>query len=112
MVENRKRQNQIKIYLNDKETELLEEKSKIFGKNKSEFLRQGIIRSDPEELRKFNDNFEKLIIQYKAVGNNINQLARAVNQGRLRVESQEFEKLRIEVNNIWVLLKSLKEGRA
>lgn len=111
MVENRKRSNQIKIYLNDEEVKLLEKKSIIFGKNKSEFLRHSIIRTDPVELKNFNENFEKLILQYKAIGNNINQLARAVNQGRVKIESIEFEKLRIEVNNLWVSLKLLKEGK-
>lgn len=111
MVENRKRSNQIKIYLNDEEVKLLERKSIIFGKNKSEFLRHSIIRTDPVELKNFNENFEKLILQYKAIGNNINQLARAVNQGRVKIESIEFEKLRIEVNNLWVSLKLLKEGK-
>lgn len=111
MVENRKRNNQIKIYLNDEEVKLLERKSIIFGKNKSEFLRHSIIRTDPVELKNFNENFEKLILQYKAIGNNINQLARAVNQGRVKIESIEFEKLRIEVNNLWVSLKLLKEGK-
>lgn len=111
MVGNRKRSNQIKIYLNDEEVKLLERKSIIFGKNKSEFLRHSIIRTDPVELKNFNENFEKLILQYKAIGNNINQLARAVNQGRVKIESIEFEKLRIEVNNLWVSLKLLKEGK-
>lgn len=111
MVGNRKRNNQIKIYLNDEEVKLLERKSIIFGKNKSEFLRHSIIRTDPVELKTFNENFEKLILQYKAIGNNINQLARAVNQGRVKIESIEFEKLRIEVNNLWVSLKLLKEGK-
>lgn len=111
MVGNRKRNNQIKIYLNDEEVKLLERKSIIFGKNKSEFLRHSIIRTDPVELKNFNENFEKLILQYKAIGNNINQLARAVNQGRVKIESVEFEKLRIEVNNLWVSLKLLKEGK-
>lgn len=111
MVGNRKRNNQIKIYLNDEEVKLLERKSIIFGKNKSEFLRHSIIRTDPVELKNFNENFEKLILQYKAIGNNINQLARAVNQGRVKIESIEFEKLRIEVNNLWVSLKLLKEGK-
>lgn len=111
MVENRKRNNQIKIYLNDEEVKLLERKSIIFGKNKSEFLRHSIIRTDPVELKNFNENFEKLILQYKAIGNNINQLSRAVNQGRVKIESIEFEKLRIEVNNLWVSLKLLKEGK-
>lgn len=111
MVGNRKRSNQIKIYLSDEEVKLLERKSIIFGKNKSEFLRHSIIRNDPVELKNFNENFEKLILQYKAIGNNINQLARAVNQGRVKIESIEFEKLRIEVNNLWVSLKLLKEGK-
>lgn len=111
MVVNRKRSNQIKIYLSDEEVKLLERKSIIFGKNKSEFLRHSIIRTDPVELKNFNENFEKLILQYKAIGNNINQLARAVNQGRVKIESIEFEKLRIEVNNLWVSLKLLKEGK-
>lgn len=111
MVGNRKRSNQIKIYLSDEEVKLLERKSIIFGKNKSEFLRHSIIRTDPVELKNFNENFEKLILQYKAIGNNINQLARAVNQGRVKIESIEFEKLRIEVNNLWVSLKLLKEGK-
>lgn len=111
MVGNRKRSNQIKIYLSDEEVKFLERKSIIFGKNKSEFLRHSIIRTDPVELKNFNENFEKLILQYKAIGNNINQLARAVNQGRVKIESIEFEKLRIEVNNLWVSLKLLKEGK-
>lgn len=111
MVVNRKRSNQIKIYLSDEEVKLLERKSIIFGKNKSEFLRHSIIITDPVELKTFNENFEKLILQYKAIGNNINQLSRAVNQGRVKIESIEFEKLRIEVNNLWVSLKLLKEGK-
>ena len=112
MVENRKRKNQIKIYLNDEEVKKLEKKIELFGKSKSEFIRQSVLNSEPIDMKKFNDNFEKLIIQYKAVGNNINQLTRAVNQGKVKVEPQEFEKLRIEVNNLWASLKSLKEGKA
>ena len=94
------------LWLNQKQ------RCELFGKSKSEFIRQSVLNSEPIDMKSFNDNFEKLIIQYKAVGNNINQLTRAVNQGRVKVEPQEFEKLRIEVNNLWVSLKSLKEGKA
>lgn len=57
MVENRKRKNQIKIYLNDEEVKKLEKKIELFGKSKSEFIRQSVLNSEPTNMKIFNLNY-------------------------------------------------------
>ena len=51
------------------------------------------------------DGFDKVEIQIRRIGNNLNQLTRSSNEGILKVV--DLKEVRMEVNNIWQLLKLL-----
>ena len=74
----RERQNELKIYLNNDEQYILEQKFKISGmKSKSSFIRHLILYGyvydvDYEHLREYNTILAR-------IGNNLNQIAKRMN---------------------------------
>ena len=98
----RERQNELKIYLNNDEQYILEQKFKISGmKSKSSFIRHLILYGyvydvDYEHLREYNTILAR-------IGNNLNQIARAANAGfEAPPITQEIQE---EVELLWQLLK-------
>lgn len=75
---NRECKNELKIYLNDDEKYILDEKVRLSGiKDKSAFLRQLILYGfvydiDYSDLREYNTTLSK-------IGNNLNQIAKRMN---------------------------------
>lgn len=75
---NRERKNELKIYLNDDEKYILDEKVRLSGiKDKSAFLRQLILYGfvydiDYSDLWEYNTTLSK-------IGNNLNQIAKRMN---------------------------------
>lgn len=77
---NRNRKNDIHIFLDEDETKLLDSKCKDIGLNRSNYIRNFIIKGKVVVKHiNFIDCYE-LITQFIKIGCNINQIARNVNQ--------------------------------
>ena len=102
--QNRERKNQVKIYLDDAELMILNEKvqaSKLA--NRSEYLRQLIVQGkvyycDYEELTKLNYELSK-------IGNNINQIAHRMNSQN-HIYKSDVEEIKKLMEEVWQLQKS------
>jgi uncharacterized protein YpuA (DUF1002 family) len=81
----------ISFYILKKDYEILEENSKNFGLNKSEFIRR-MCCSKNENLEVLKENFLKNILELKRIGNNLNQISKKLNQGsELEIDLNEFK---------------------
>ncbi len=107
---NRKRPHPIKVYLSNNELETLKTLLKGFNGSRSDFIRKSILNANTTNLNALEDMYNELLRQHKAIGNNINQLTRSVNQGRCKIENNELQAIRKELDELWQLLKSLKVG--
>lgn len=115
-MENRRRKNQLKIYLNDEEKEVFEEKMKLANcKTMAHFLRKCVLEKEiyVVDLEPFRD----LQWLLSNATNNINQIAKATNMTGVIYKSDiDFMKKEIEKisNEIWrihsLLLKRTKES--
>lgn len=102
-MENRKRDKQVKTRLSD--TEYKAFKSLL---ERSKLSQEGFIRTSIQNA-KINvvEGLQDYLIEYKRIGNNLNQLTRAVNAGKIDCK-KEVQELTKEVHELWLLLKSLK----
>lgn len=74
----RYRNNRFEIRLFDEEVEILENKAKIQGLNKTEYIREIILYSEIKDNKRnilSDENFKKLLYEINRIGNNINQIA-------------------------------------
>ena len=74
----RYRNNRFELRLFDEEVEILENKAKIQGLSKTEYIREIILYSEIKENKRnilSNENFKKLLYEINRIGNNINQIA-------------------------------------
>lgn len=99
----RKRNRQILIRLSDEELEKFKIKIQKSKLNQSAYLRNCILE---KPINVFENNRDYLI-ELKRIGNNLNQLTRAVHVGKINC-GNELEELKGDVKKLWQLLKSLK----
>ena len=74
----RYRNNRFEIRLFDEEVEILENKAKIQGLSKTEYIREIILYSEIKDTKRnilSDENFKKLLYEINRIGNNINQIA-------------------------------------
>lgn len=74
----RYRNNRFEIRLFDEEVEILENKAKIQGLSKTEYIRERILYSEIKDNKRnilSDENFKKLLYEINRIGNNINQIA-------------------------------------
>lgn len=91
----------INIRLTEKEKKLIESKAKKCNMTVTKY----IINSCLKDKIIIIDGLDKVSTELRRIGNNINQLTRLSNE-RI-IKNVELKKLRMEVNNIWQLLKQL-----
>lgn len=107
---NRSREHQIKLYLNDDEFTALKTLLETYGGSMSDFIRTSVLNANVVQLQTFNNGIVEHIKQYKQLGNNLNQLTRAVHKGKCQVDQEELQTIRKELTQLWQLLKQLKAG--
>ena len=101
----RERQNELKIYLNNDEQYILEQKFKISGmKSKSSFIRHLILYGyvydvDYEHLREYNTTLAR-------IGNNLNQIAKRVNSTG-NIYKEDMDEVKELMNEVWRTQKSM-----
>lgn len=94
----RKREKQIKFFVTDEESEKIERKIEKSKLSKSDYLRKCSLEKEIIII----DDLKELYIEIKKQGNNLNQLAKAVNEkrveniGNINETIEEYKKL----NNI------------
>lgn len=91
----------INIRLTEKEKSIIEVKAKKFNMTITKF----IISSCLKDKIVIVNGLDRVDTELRRIGNNINQLTRLANEKIITVI--DLKELRMEVNNIWQLLKQL-----
>ena len=91
----------INIRLTEKEKNIIELKAKKLNMTITKF----IISSCLKDKIVIINGLDKIDTELRRIGNNINQLTRLANEKIITVI--DLKELRMEVNNIWQLLKQL-----
>ena len=91
----------INIRLTEKEKKLIEAKAKKCNMTITKY----IINSCLKDKIIIVDGLDKVDTELRRIGNNINQLTRLSNE-RI-INTVDLKELRMEVNNIWQLLRQL-----
>ena len=91
----------INIRLTEKEKSIIEIKAKKFNMTITKF----IVSSCLKDKIVIVNGLDKVDSELRRIGNNINQLTRLANEKIITVI--DLKELRMEVNNIWQLLKQL-----
>ena len=91
----------INIRLTEKEKSIIELKAKKLNMTITKF----IISSCLKDKIVIVNGLDKVDTELRRIGNNINQLTRLANEKIITVI--DLKELRMEVNNIWQLLKQL-----
>lgn len=91
----------INIRLTEKEKNIIESKAKKSNMTITKF----IVSSCLKDKIIIVNGLDKIDSELRRIGNNINQLTKLANEKIITVV--ELKELRMEVNNIWQLLKQL-----
>ncbi len=91
----------INIRLTEKEKSIIEAKAKKLNMTITKF----IISSCLKDKIVIINGLDKIDTELRRIGNNINQLTRLANEKIITII--DLKELRMEVNNIWQLLKQL-----
>ena len=91
----------INIRLTEKEKSIIESKAKKLNMTLTKF----IISSCLKDKIVIVNGLDKVDSELRRIGNNINQLTRLANEKIITII--DLKELRMEVNNIWQLLKQL-----
>ena len=91
----------INIRLTEKEKSIIESKAKKLNMTITKF----IVSSCLKDKIVIVNGLDKVDSELRRIGNNINQLTRLANEKIITVI--DLKELRMEVNNIWQLLKQL-----
>lgn len=100
---NRERKNELKVFLNDREMELLEMRCKENKESKSQIIRELIVFG-------FNyyvdyDRFKAVIKELNSIGKSLNQIAKRVNSTD-SIYKEDIDDIRKEMDEIWRSLRS------
>ena len=99
MNENRKREKQIKFYVNEKEYDQIKKKVEKSKLKQQEYL----IKSALNKKIIVIDGLKEILLELSREGNNLNQIAKKINEG----EQKDIK----EMKNLWDLIeKILKES--
>jgi hypothetical protein len=85
----RTRPNQIKFFVSDLELEKINKKIEKSKLTKSDFLRKMVLEKEIIVV----DGLKELAMELNRIGNNINQISKAVNQGKVN-DTGELSKLK------------------
>lgn len=103
MNENRKREKQIKFYVNEKEYDQIKKKVKKSKLKQQEYL----IKSALNKKIIVIDGLKEILLELSREGNNLNQIAKKINEG----EQKDIKEMKNKLNDLWDLIeKILKES--
>ena len=91
---------QLKVWISERESELLEQKIAKLGITKSEYIRNCILFGFPGRKTNFSDEeADRIAYEMNRIGNNVNQIARYVNKEH-DAQQAEIEEVK---NLVWNL---------
>ena len=103
---NRARNKQIVIRSDEKEFEKIKSKVNISWLSQNEFLLKAILDKDIIQV----DGIHELMMEFKKIGNNLNQLTKLAHQGKVNC-SKELELMNKEMSGSWQSLKLLIQSQ-
>lgn len=105
MDNSRTRPKQVKFWADEKEVEQIKKKVKKSKLTQSEYL----LRSALDKKIIVIDGLKEILIELSREGNNLNQIARALNQGEFHQE--QLKETQKKLMELWGLIENiLKEG--
>lgn len=104
---NRKRPKQIVIRASEKEFERIKSKVAKSKLTQNEYLLKSALDKEIIVI----DGIKDLTMELKRIGNNLNQLTRAVHEGKANC-SKELSEINEEMKEIWQSLRQLIQRRA
>lgn len=99
---NRKRPKQIVIRASEKEFEKIKSKVEKSKLTQNEYL----LKSALDKKIVVVEGVRDLTVEVKRIGNNLNQLTRAVHEGKVNC-SKELSEVNEEMKEVWQLLRQL-----
>ncbi|WP_415345029.1 plasmid mobilization protein, partial [Clostridium perfringens] len=91
MSENRKREKQIKFYVNEKEYDQIKKKVEKSKLKQQEYL----IKSALNKKIIVIDGLKEILLELSREGNNLNQIAKKINEG----EQKDIKEMKNKLNN-------------
>ena len=104
---NRTRPKQMVIRLSEKEFAQIKEKVEQSGKNQQQYVIDALTKATVTNT----DGIKELIPELKRVGNNLNQIARTLNEGGICPTVYVNKSLK-ELEELWQLLRQYLQERA
>lgn len=102
----RKRNKQVKVWLTEEEYQRLINKVQKSKLSQSDYIRKSILEKDIIVI----EGIKELLVQIKKIGNNLNQLTKAVNSGIEINPSSDLKYIKQELKEVWQeLIKTLKK---
>ena len=95
----RKREKQIKVWLNEEEYKSLCSRVEKSNLTQGDFIRKSIL-----EKNMIIVDLQPVLLELKRIGNNLNQLTKAVHQGKVNC-SNELGEVKEELKKLWLSLK-------
>ncbi|MEG0645330.1 MAG: plasmid mobilization relaxosome protein MobC [Cetobacterium sp.] len=103
MNENRKRDKQIKFYLTEKEYDQIKKKVEKSKLKQTDYL----IKSALNKKIIVVDGLKEILLELSREGNNLNQIAKKINEG----EQKDIKEMKRNLMELWDLIeKTLKES--
>jgi len=102
-MENRSKSKQIKFWVTEEEQKKIKKKIEKSKLKQNEYLLKCALDKEIIVI----EDLQQMILETKRIGNNINQLAKSVNQGRIVNGGQELLEIKEELKEVWQLLRLL-----
>lgn len=103
---NRKRPKQIVIRASEQEFEKIKKNVEKSGLTQNEYLLRCALNKKITVI----EGLPELVLELKRIGNNLNQLTKAVHEGKANC-SQELNDINKELKGVWQLLRRLIQGQ-
>ncbi len=100
----RQRPHRLQVRLTEKELGKLEDESKRLGEGKGFLLRDSFFNGSTKAILMTAQQVDKVVVELKRIGNNINQLAHKANIGDI-VLDKNFANVREELHQVLMFLR-------
>jgi len=101
----RKRNSSIGLWLTKEELAVLKNNISKTSFNQSTYIRKCILNKEIKVI----PGIKELIIELKRIGKNLNQVARAVNEGSLKIINDDLKDIKYDLSKVWNLFYHLGE---
>lgn len=103
--QNRKRNKQLKFFVDENELEKIEKKIEKSKLTKSDYLRKCSLEKEIFVI----EGLKELALEVSRIGNNINQLTKTVHQGLIS-DTGELKKLELEYKKVFKKILEISKG--